>query len=622
VPDYAPPFRDIRFVLDHVVDLPGLTQLEAFGHADADTCRGVIEEAGRFLAQVFGPLNRVGDRVGSVLDDAGNVVTPPGFRDAYAAYVDAGWGSVPFEAAFGGGGFPWVVGVVIQEILTTANMAFSLCPLLNQSAIDMLTYYGTPEQQDRYLEKMVAGTWTGTMNLTEPEAGSDVGALRTRAVPSPDGDGTWRITGQKIFITFGDHDLTENIIHLVLARVPDAPPGTKGISTFIVPKFLVNADGSLGARNDLRCVSLEHKLGIHASPTCVMSYGDNGGAVGYLVGEVNAGMRYMFHMMNVARLSVGIEGLSIAERAYQAALQYAQQRRQGRAVGAAVTESSLIVEHPDVRRMLLTMKAQVEAMRCLIYTNAASIDRARHGADADQRQAAQELVDLLTPVCKAWCTDLGVSVSSLAVQVHGGMGYIEETGVAQHYRDSRIAPIYEGTNGIQAIDLVMRKLPLQGGGLVKSLLGDMDALVGEVAGAGADLETVRVGLANGVDALRQASDWLLGRVATEPNDALAGATPYLALFGLVTGGWLLARSALAAHRSLASRASEASGASASGATASLAEGGSDAEFLSDKVATARFYCQQLLPEAAGLLPAIMAGAAPLYAVDLKSATLG
>ncbi|MDQ1375903.1 MAG: 3-(methylsulfanyl)propanoyl-CoA dehydrogenase [Acidimicrobiaceae bacterium] len=607
MPDYAPPFRDIRFVLERVVDLQGLAKLEAYHHADPDTCFGIIEEAGRFLAEVFGPLNRIGDQVGSILDHAGNVVTPPGFRQAYQAYVDAGWGAVPFEPAFGGGGFPWVVAVVIQEILTSANMAFSLCPLLNQGAIDMLTRFGTPEQQATFLEKMIAGVWTGTMNLTEPEAGSDVGALRTKAVPSGGGDGSWRITGQKIFITFGDHDLADNIIHLVLARIPGAPPGTKGISCFIVPKHLVNPDGSLGERNDVRCVSIEHKLGIHASPTCVMSYGDNGGAVGYLVGEANAGMRYMFHMMNVARLSVGLEGLAIAERAYQASRLYAQQRRQGRAVGAPATVSSPIVEHPDVRRMLLTMKAQTEAMRCLLYTNAAAMDRARHGADADERQASQELVDLLTPICKGWCTDVGVSVTSLAIQVHGGMGYVEETGVAQYYRDSRIAPIYEGTNGIQAIDLVMRKLPLRGGGVVKSLLGDMDSVVGELAEAGPDLDPIRVGLGNGIEVLRQASAWLLGRVASEPNDALAGATPYLELFGLVAGGWLLARSALAAHRQLAANAGG---------------GADDEEFLAAKVATARFFCQQLLPGTAGLVPAVTAGAAGLYQIDLESATLG
>ncbi|MGH9125761.1 MAG: acyl-CoA dehydrogenase [Acidimicrobiales bacterium] len=599
MPDYTPPLRDIRFVLEQVVGLPELATLPAFGHADVVTSLGIVEEAGKFVAEVFGPLNAVGDQVGSVLRD-GAVVTPPGFRAAYTAYVDAGWGAVPFEPAFGGGGFPWVVGVVIQEMLTSANMAFSLCPLLNQGAIDMLTQYGSEEQKATYLEKMVTGTWTGTMNLTEPEAGSDVGALRTRAVPA--GDGTWRLTGQKIFITWGDHDLCENVIHLVLARAPGAPPGIKGISTFIVPKFLVNPDGSLGPRNDLRVVSLEHKLGIHASPTCVMAYGDHGGAVGYLVGEVNAWMKYMFHMMNLARLSVGVEGLAIAERAYQAALGYARERRQGRAVGAPAGESSPIVAHPDVRRMLMTMKAQVEAMRCLIYTEAAAIDRARHGADADTRLAEQELVDLLTPVCKAWCTDLGVSVTSLAVQVYGGMGFIEESGVPQLYRDSRIAPIYEGTNGIQAIDLVMRKLPVRGGGVVKDLLVAMDALDGDLAAGGAYLAGIRAGLSTGVDALRQTSDWLLGRVATTPNDALAGATPYLSLFGLVAGGWLMARSAVAAVRLRATGDDDRDG------------------FLAGKVATAGFYCQQLLSQAPGLVAQVTGGAGALYAVDLSGAS--
>ncbi|HEX3426648.1 MAG TPA: acyl-CoA dehydrogenase [Acidimicrobiales bacterium] len=618
MPDYRPPFRDIRFVLEQVVDLPQLATLEPFGHADAATSLGVIEEAGRFLAEVFAPLNPVGDQVGSVLD-GGTVVTPPGFRDAYRAYVEAGWGAVPFDPAYGGGGFPWLVGVVIQEILTSANMAFSLCPLLNQGAIDMLSHYGTEDQKATYLEKMITGTWTGTMNLTEPEAGSDVGALRTRAVPSENGDGSWRLTGQKIFITWGDHDLCENIIHLVLARAPGAPPGTKGISTFIVPKYLVNPDGTLGPPNDLRVVSLEHKLGIHASPTCVMSYGDGGGAVAYLVGEVNQGMRYMFHMMNLARLSVGIEGLSIAERAYQAALGYAQQRRQGRAVGAPGGTASPIVEHPDVRRMLLTMKAHVEAMRCLIYTEAAAIDRARHSDDADTRQAHQELADLLTPVCKAWCTDLGVVDASTAVQVYGGMGYIEESGVAQFYRDSRIAPIYEGTNGIQAIDLVMRKLAVRDGGVLKDLLVEMESLDGDLAAAGDELAGIRRGLGNGIDALRQASDWLLGRVSTSPNDALAGATPYLSLFGLVVGGWLLARGALAARRLLAGSAGEAVASADSGSSGSSGSSGeavADAAFLTDKVATARFYCEQLLAAAPGLVAAVTAGAAPLYAVNL------
>jgi 3-(methylsulfanyl)propanoyl-CoA dehydrogenase len=446
---------------------------------------------------------------------------------------------------------------------------------------------------------MVTGEWSGTMNLTEPQAGSDVGALSTRAVPAD--DGSWRITGQKIFITYGEHDLTDNIVHLVLARVPDAPPGTRGISCFIVPKYLVNDDGTLGDRNSLECVSIEHKMGINASPTCVMAYD---GAVGYLIGEANQGMRYMFTMMNTARLSVGMEGLSIAERAYQDALRYAQERRQGRAVGAPAGEPTPIVEHPDVRRMLLTMKAYIEAMRALLYTNAVSIDLARHHHDQAEREARRELVELLTPISKAWCTDLGVELTSIGVQVYGGMGYVEETGVAQYLRDSRIAPIYEGTNGIQAIDLVMRKVPMRGGAVVADLLAQMVALDGELAAAGPELAGVRSALAHGVSTLREATDWIASHGPAEPNDALAGATPYLRLFGLVIGCWLLARSALAASRRLRNAS------------------GSDAVFLKDKIGTARFYAEQLLPQAAGLLPAVTAGAGPLFHVDLTQAPLG
>jgi 3-(methylthio)propanoyl-CoA dehydrogenase len=599
--DYVPPLRDIRFVLENIADVAAIAELEAFQHADPDTVFGVVEEAGRFMAEVMAPLNRVGDTVGSQLGGDGQVTTPPGFKEAYRQYLEAGWGAVPFDPEFGGGGFPWLVTVVIQEMMTSANMAFSLCPLLTQGAIDMLLHHGSPEQRAVYLEKMVTGEWTGTMNLTEPEAGSDVGALRTRAVPADDGN--WRISGQKIFITYGEHDLADNIIHLVLARVPDAPPGTRGISCFIVPKYLVNPDGSLGERNDVRCVSIEHKLGIHASPTCVMSFGDEGGAIGYLIGDVNAGMRYMFTMMNVARLSVGLEGLAIGESAYQKALVHAQQRRQGRAVGAPATESSLIVEHPDVRRMLLTMKAYVEAMRCLIYTNAASMDLARHHGDPAERERRRELVELLTPIAKAWSTDLGVELTSLAIQVHGGMGYVEETGVAQYYRDSRIAPIYEGTNGIQAMDLVGRKLPMRGGGVVSDYLDGIAALDDALAEGGDQLASIRTELAAACDRLRAATNWILSAGAANPNDALAGATPYLRMLGLVTGGWFLARSALAAQRL-------------------LDEGSGDKERLQEKIATARFYAEQLLPQAAGLDGAVTAGAAVLYEVDLSGATLG
>jgi 3-(methylthio)propanoyl-CoA dehydrogenase len=594
VADYRPPLRDVDFVLDHLVDLDQLCKLEPFAHIDPGTVKGVIEENARFVADVIAPLNRIGDEQGSQHQPDNTVVTPDGFRHAYQAYVAGGWGAVPFDVAYDGGGFPWLVGVILQEFISSANMAFSMCPLLTQGAIDMLRHHGDEIQRETYLPKMVSGEWTGTMNLTEPEAGSDVGALRTRAVPAD--DGTWRITGTKIFISFGEHDLADNIIHLVLARTPDAPPGTKGISCFIVPKYLVNDDGSLGDRNDLACVSVEHKMGIKASPTCVMSYGDGGGAVGYLIGEANQGMRYMFTMMNNARLSVGLEGLALAERAYQDALAYSQERRQGRAPGAPAGEHSLIIDHPDVRRMLLTMRAYIEAMRSLIYVTAEQLDLAASEPDAQARQAHQERVDLLIPLCKAWSTDLGVEVTSLAIQVYGGMGYVEESGVAQHFRDARITPIYEGTNGIQAMDLVGRKLPMRAGGVVADFLDDVRALDAPLAQAGDELASVRVGLAAAVEVLAESTDWLLAHGVTDVRDALAGATPYLRMFALVAGGWLMARQALAA-------AAPAGGSS-----------GSDQARLAAKLVTARFYVEQLLPAVNGLSGPVMAGHADLFAV--------
>ncbi|MGH9242913.1 MAG: acyl-CoA dehydrogenase [Acidimicrobiales bacterium] len=604
---YTPPLRDVTFVLDHLVELGRLSELPGFEHADPATVHGLLDEYGRFVADVMAPLDRVGDQQGSRLDpDTGSVTTPDGWIDAYRRYVEAGWGSVPFEPEHGGGGFPWVVGVAMQELLTSACMAWSLCPLLNQGAIDALSHHGTPEQQELYLRKMISGEWTGTMNLTEPEAGSDVGALRTKAVPSPTGDGSWRITGQKIFITYGEHDLAENIVHLVLARVPDAPPGTKGISCFIVPKFVPTPDGTPGERNDVRCVSIEHKLGIHASPTCVMAYGDAGeGAVGYLIGEANAGMRYMFTMMNNARLSVGLEGLAVAERAYQAALAFAQERRQGRLPGQAATETVPIIEHPDVRRMLFTQRALIEAMRALCYTVAAGIDLEIRHPDEAERLWHEELVDLLTPVAKAWCTDLGSELTSLAVQVHGGMGYVEETGVAQHYRDVRIAAIYEGTNGIQAMDLVGRKLPMRGGAAVRDFIDRMRSLDAFLAGAepAEELASIRSSLADGVAALGEATDWIMANGAADPANALAAATPYLRMFGTVVGGWLMARQAIAA-RALLHRGGN----------------GYDADFLGAKITTARFYAEQLLPQARGLLGAVTAGSDVLYAVEPKHLT--
>ena len=589
--EYRPPLRDIRFVLEHIAPVADLAALDDFSHADPEMVTGLLEEAGRFCERAIAPTNRPGDEQGSVLDD-GEVRTPEGFAQAYRQYVEAGWGAVSFDPTYGGGGFPHLVAHAVKEMVTSANMAFSLAPLLTTGAVTLLQAHADEEQKQTYLPKMITGEWAGTMNLTEPQAGSDVGALTTKAVPAD--DGTYRIAGQKIFITYGEHDLTDNIIHLVLARLPDAPPGTKGISVFIVPKFLVNDDGSLGDRNDVQCVSIEHKLGIHASPTCVMAYGENSdGAVGYLIGEPNRGMRQMFTMMNDARLGVGVEGLSIAERAYQQALAFAQERKQGTAPGAAKGEQSPIIEHADVRRMLMTMKAYIEAMRALTYLNAQAIDHAAHGADEETRREQQMLADLLTPVSKAWCTDLGVELTSLGVQIHGGMGYVEETGAAQHYRDARIAPIYEGTNGIQALDLVARKLPMDDGGFVQRFIADMKETAKSIDDDA--LASIKDRLLDGIAALKEATDWVFAH-REDISDVFGAATPYLRLFGTVTGGWLLARSAVAAR-------------------AGLADGSDETAFLEAKVVTARFYAEQLLPTARGLLGAITAGAGDLFALD-------
>jgi len=591
--DYVAPLRDIQFVLEHSSDFAAIAALPGFEHADPSTVADLLAEAGRFMAETVGPLNVVGDHVGSVRNADGSVTTPPGFKEAYAQYVAAGWGAVPFDEGFGGGGFPWIVGIALQEMLNSASMAFAMAPLLTQGAIDAIEHHGSEAQKLQFLPRMITGEWTGSMNLTEPQAGSDVGALRTKAVPQA--DGTYRISGTKIFITFGDHDMAENIVHLVLARTPGAPPGTKGISLFIVPKFLVNDDGSLGGHNDVTCVSIEHKMGIKASPTCVLAFGEGDGAIGSLVGEENRGMAYMFTMMNQARLSVGIEGLALGERAYQQALVYAQQRLQGRAVGAPAGESSPIIDHADVRRMLLTMKALNEAMRRLCYWNAEALDVARHHPDADAREQADELAALLTPLSKAWCTDMAVEVTSLNVQIHGGMGFIEETGASQHYRDARITPIYEGTNGIQAMDLVGRKLPMRGGGVVQDHLKRVAALYVELSAAGSEFDGTRRALADSLGVVQEATKWITEHSAA-PNDALAGATPYLRLFANLTAGYLMARSALAAKKL-------------------LDDGGGDAEFLRSKIVTARFFCEQLMPAGNGLLGAITAGAGVLFELD-------
>ena len=588
--EYSPPLDDMKFALKEVVDVESLSELPAFNEVGLEALDSLLDEASRFFNEVISPTNRTGDLEGSVLKNDGSVSTPTGFREAYAQYVDAGWGAISFDPEYGGGGFPWLVGIAITEMLTAANMALSLNPMLTQGSIHALSAHGSQEQKLAWLPKLITGEWAGTMNLTEPQAGSDVGALTTKAEVQD--DGTYKITGQKIYITWGEHDLTENIIHLVLARTPDAPPGTKGISLFIVPKFVVNDDGSIGQENDIKCLSIEHKLGIHASPTCVLQFGDNGGATGYIVGEENSGMRYMFTMMNQARLAVGLEGLAVADRAYQQALDYALERMQGRRADTPKGESVPIIDHPDVRRMLMTMKAYIEAMRCMIYLNAKSIDIAHHHPDQDERTRGSELTDLLTPLSKSWCTDLGNELTSLGIQIHGGMGFVEETGAAQHYRDIRIAGIYEGTNGIQAIDLVGRKLSMRKGDVVRELLLEINQTASELHSA--DLEGIGKPLEDAVQDMQAATEWLIENGGASTDDGLAGATPYLRMFGTTVGGWLLAKSALQAKKQV--------------------DEGNDSAFLHAKIETATFFAEQLLPQVSGLLPAAVSGAHSLYAI--------
>jgi len=579
--DYTPPLRDIEFALHHIAGINDLVSLPAFDHIEPDMISGVLDEAGRFMAEVIAPTLRVGDTTGATFAD-GNVTTPDEFHKAWGLYVQAGWNAVDGAVEYGGHGFPGVVGLAVKEMLVTANMALSLNPMLTGSAISLLEKHGSDEQRATYLENLITAQWTGTMVLTEPEAGSDLGQIRARAERAD--DGTYRLSGSKIFITWGDHDLADNIVHLVLARTPDAPPGTRGMSLFIVPKFIVEDDGSPGARNGVDCVSIEHKLGIHGSPTCVLSFAD---ATAYLVGEEHHGMRLMFTMMNQARVEVGLEGLAVAERAYQQALTYARERHQGRAAGSAST--SPIVDHPDVRRMLVTMKATNEAMRGLLYDTAAAADRADHAVDDSDRDAARARQALLTPVAKAWCTDRSVEMASLGLQVHGGAGYIEETGAAQHYRDARITPIYEGTNGIQSIDLVARKLPMDGGSVVRGYLAEIEALDDALGEAGERFHGLRVNLREALAALTSATEWLLAQ--DDQSDVLAGSTPYLRMFGTVAGGYYLAREALHAVTE------------------------DDDAWRSAKIATAIFYGEQLLPEAKGLQSAVTRGAGQLFALD-------
>src|SRR5246127_2010817 len=544
---YEAPIKDILLALMHGAGLKAAVQAGHYGDFDGDITEAVLEEAGKFASDVLAPLNRVGDEHGIKLD-SGKVTTAPGWPDAYKRWTDGGWNAVSGPEAFGGQGLPLAINAACTEIWSASNIAFGLCPLLTLSAIEALDAHGSDELKKTYLGKLGSGEWTGPMILTEPQAGSDVGALRTRAERAS--DGAYRLKGTKIFITYGEHDMTDNIVHFVLARLPDAPAGTKGISLFLVPKFLVNADGSLGQRNDIFASGVEHKLGMHASPTCTMTMGDHGGAIGFLVGEENRGMQCMFTMMNQARLGVGLEGVGIADRAYQQALAYAQERRQGRAAGKTGDGSEAIIVHPDVKRMLLQMRAMTAAARSICYATAVALDVAVRAKDAKVRADAAARGALLTPIAKAFSTDIGNEVAYLGVQVHGGMGFIEETGAAQHSRDARITAIYEGTNGIQSIDLVTRKLAANGGASGWALLPELAQIVSQVEGSNDPaFGTTGQKLREALGALDRASRWLLERVATAPNDALAGGTPYLRLFGSTLGGCMLAEQALAANKS-------------------------------------------------------------------------
>jgi acyl-CoA dehydrogenase len=584
---YRAPLADIGFALKYSAGLPAAVDEGLFADLTLDDVDAVLAEAGRFAGEVIAPLNRIGDTFGTPFKD-GAVTTPPGWKEAYKGWCSGGWNGLAAPADWGGQALPQIINSACTEMWHGASMAFADGPMLTVAAIDAIHVYGSEELRQKFLSKLVSGEWTGSMQLTEPQAGSDVGALRTRAERAP--DGSYRIKGEKIFITYGEHDLTDNIIHLVLARLPDAPPGTRGISLFLVPKFLLNADGSPGARNDIRAHSVEHKLGIHGSPTCTMILGDQDGAIGYLVGEENAGMACMFTMMNRARLAVGLQGVGVAESAMQQAFAFASDRKQGRTAGMKATESAAIIAHPDVRRMLLSMRALTGAARAICYATAIAIDRSERSKSDTARKAAHERASLLTPVAKAFSTDIGIEVASLGVQVHGGMGFIEETGAAQFYRDARIAAIYEGTNGIQAIDLVTRKLPLSGGATVAAQIKELRGIV-EAVEASNDpaFGWTSTRLAEAVESLARATEWMLGRGDKEADAALAGASPYLRLFGLAAGGCLLAQQALAAVR-LGHEAAA-------------------------RVRLARFFAENLAVQAGGLERTIVEGAPGLLGAD-------
>ncbi|MBY4675122.1 acyl-CoA dehydrogenase C-terminal domain-containing protein [Marinobacterium arenosum] len=578
--DYIHPYRDAEFVINELVEFDQLCSDAGLDEVNAELASVILTEAGKLGSEVLAPLNVVGDTQGAKLGEQG-VEQTPGFAEAYAQYMENGWASLTCAEEFGGQNLPNLLGTAVNEIWQSSNLAFALCPLLGQGAIEAIAHHGSDELKQTWLPNMISGTWTGTMNLTEPDAGSDLAAVKTRAVPNGD---HYLITGQKIFITWGDHQMTDNIVHLVLARLPDAPAGVKGISLFVVPKFLLDDNGNPAVRNDAHCVSLEHKLGIHGSPTCVMSFGDNEGAVGYLVGEPHKGLAYMFTMMNHARQGVGLQGLAIAERSYQQAVAYAKERIQGTNRDGS---RFAIIKYPDVRRMLMQMKASIEAMRGLAYVAAAEIDRSHYAQDAASAAKHQGRVELLTPIVKGWLTELAQEVTYLGTQVHGGMGFIEETGSAQHYRDARILTIYEGTTGIQALDLVGRKTLLNNGELLAELLAEIEQTVVALEGS-EQLSALGGALRTALTGGQQARQWLLDNAPADRDAAGSVSVNFMMLFGYLCGGWMMGKSALKAQ-------------------AQLDAGQGDTEFLNAKQATVRFYCDHLLPRVQANLASIQAG---------------
>ena len=592
---YQAPIKDMLFAIEHLAHIDQVAQIPGFEDAGLETAAAVLEECAKFTEGVLEPLNFEGDKNPSSWKD-GVVTATPGFKDAFRQLTEGGWQGLQHPADFGGQGLPKTIGAACTEMLNSANMSFALCPLLTDGAIEALLTAGSDELKAIYLEKLISGQWTGTMNLTEPQAGSDLALVRTKADPQP--DGTYKIFGTKIYITWGEHDMAENIVHLVLARVAGAPEGVKGISLFVVPKFLVNKDGSLGARNDAHCVSIEHKMGIKASPTAVLQFGDHGGAVGYLVGQENRGLEYMFIMMNAARYAVGVQGIAIAERAYQKAVQYAQERVQSRPVDGSVKGPATIIHHPDVRRMLMTMRALTEGCRAMASTAAAAYDAAHHHPDAEVRQQNQTFYEFMVPLVKGYSTEMSLEVTDLGVQVHGGMGFIEETGAAQYYRDAKILTIYEGTTAIQANDLVGRKTARDGGLTAKAIASQIEATEKELAAGSDDAKAVAKRLKAAREAFIDVVDFIAAQSKADPNAAYAGSVPYLLLTGNLVAGWQLGRALLAAEKQLAA--------------------GQDAAFMKAKIATARFYADHILTRVPGTRDAIVDGAGSVTALALES----